>query len=134
MNIKDNDITSIENLLRESLNTLRSSMTSRDANSFDETSDTIEMLISYDTKAYNNLISYKNQLKQTLKLKMKEIKTRSANCQTTISKRNYIKVNQYEHEWRYRKNYLFKIIDIFISRSILESEKPSTVIIEKVKE
>lgn len=130
----DSDKVSIESLLREKLKILFSSMQCRDADSFDESTDTIEMLMSYDTKAFKDLTSYQQKLKQALKERMQKIRAKAANCQTSISKRNYIKINQYDYEWRYRKDYLFKIIYIFISRNILESEKPSSVKIEKVIE
>jgi len=130
---EDADKTSIESLLRECLTSLRTSMTVRDANSFDETTDTIEMLISYDTNAYKDLTAYQQRLKAALRTKMEQIRQKSIDCQTTIAKRKYIKLQQYEYEWKYRKDYLFKIIDVFISRSILESEKPSPVKITKVK-
>ncbi len=128
---EDGKIT-IESLLRMKLGELLNTMTARDGDLFDETTDIIEMFLSKDTIAYQTCIDYQKKLKKALETKMLQIQDDAIQCNNPISKKKYIETKRNEYEWMYRKDYLFKIIDIFITRAILESENPPVINIEKV--
>jgi len=127
---EDRKIT-IESLLRMKLTELLATMSTRDENLFDENTDIIKMFLSRDVKAYQTCTAYQTKLENALKEKMLQVQKDSIRCNNAISKKKYIETKRHEYEWTFRKDYLFKIIDIYIARGILESENPPIVNIKK---
>jgi len=122
MQKENNEKVTIEVLLRRKLLVLFDSMNERSEELFDENFEILEMLLSYDEKAHKELIEYQNKLKKILVDNIQRLKKDSVMSRNTIVRKRLIRDNKYKYEWLFRKDCMYKVIEIFRKRGILESE------------
>jgi len=129
-----NQKTTIDTLLLNRLETLLSSITTKDSQLFDETTELIEMLLYTDNSAYKELLDYRKTLEKSLTSIISKNKVKANELSSKISSKIFLDTIQDKYEWLFRKDYLFKIIEIYSKRTILEYTKQETIEFEKVDE
>jgi DNA-binding XRE family transcriptional regulator len=113
----------VEEILLDRLTDLFAHLQTRQGDLFDEDTDWIEYLLSWETDSYNELIEFKKKLMYAFKLRLTEVFLASKKIDNVLGQKRYKKYHQALLEWQMRRDYLRKIIEIFFKRQILQYRK-----------
>lgn len=121
---KERYVPTLEGLLMKRLEKIFDAQDSEDSSLFDEILEEMEMLLALKPPAYNEIMTYKNELLGKANAAINEAMAMAEYASNEIQKRKFVISETEGIEWDTRKDYLEMVVNVMGKNQMIPFEKP----------